>query len=148
MITTSAVAERDENAPPLVAETWLPRSELSPARARKLLTDLLERVDGGERFSENGRVVVTELVSNAVAHGTERGKKAFVHLEADAGHLLVEVHDASENEPVLRELAITAETGRGMQLVTALAESWGWRLRTPGIGKVVWAIVLPAQGGN
>jgi hypothetical protein len=34
-----------------------------------------------------------------------------------------------------------------MHLVMALSQQWGCCPRTPGIGKIVWAIVPPARGG-
>jgi hypothetical protein len=33
------------------------------------------------------------------------------------------------------------ESGRGLMLVDALAERWGWDLPASGRGKVVWALV-------
>jgi anti-sigma regulatory factor (Ser/Thr protein kinase) len=144
VITTRAEVKQGEPSDS-TAESWLPKSKLSPPRARALLTKLLEDVDGGDRFTDSGNLVLAELVTNAVTHGTERGQWVFVYLKANAARLLIEVHDGSTEEPVVRELAPAEEGGRGMHLVNSLSESWGHRLRTPGIGKAVWAIVHPAQ---
>jgi hypothetical protein len=40
-----------------------------------------------------------------------------------------------------------AENGRGLMLVEAISEQWGWYFREDNDGKVVWATMrLPTQG--
>ncbi|MDH6110689.1 anti-sigma regulatory factor (Ser/Thr protein kinase) [Kitasatospora sp. MAP12-9] len=128
-------------------ECWLPRSTKSPCFARRLLDGLLARVEGGGRFADSGRLVVTELVANAVRHGTRRGQLVWIHLDVDAVRLRIEVHDASTVRPVLREVDLDEESGRGLLLVKSLSENWGCDPRSVGIGKVVWAVVPAARGG-
>jgi hypothetical protein len=69
--------------------------------------------------------------------------------EADGGRLRLEVSDTrAERRP-----AITApkapdpepETGRGLLLITALADDWGVTDRRSGPGKTVWAVVSTAS---
>ncbi|MCC9310712.1 ATP-binding protein [Kitasatospora sp. RB6PN24] len=146
MITARAEVEQDDPSDS-TAELWLPKSELSAPRARATLAQLLERVDGGERFMEAGSIVLAELVANASAHGTRRGDRFIVRLRVNPVRLRIEVHDRSTKEPVVRALAPMVENGRGMHLVSSLSQSWGCRLRTPGVGKAVWAVIHPTQGG-
>lgn len=129
-------------------ECWLPRSPKSPGFARRLLVDLLARVEGGERFTNAGLIVITELTANAVRHGCPRGRMLWVHANVDADRLWIEVHDASSARPVVRLVEASDESGRGLLLVESLAQEWGCRARTPGLGKVVWAVVAPAGGDS
>jgi anti-sigma regulatory factor (Ser/Thr protein kinase) len=104
--------------------------------ARTMLTDwrlghLVEDVD----------LVVSELVTNALLHGGEgpAGAAAPIRLELDlsGGRLTCRVVDPSPLPPLPEEAAETAESGRGLILVEALAAAWGWQ-ELPD-GKAVWA---------
>ncbi|MEU0024649.1 ATP-binding SpoIIE family protein phosphatase [Streptomyces sp. NPDC006335] len=133
----------------------LPGGPLAPGSARALLraavaewaeldlpgTELLS-----DRQTDDGVVVVSELVTNAVVHaGTEI--ELDCRLEAHTGALVVEVLDHhpsraprdGDTEPSYG----TPEYGRGLRLVAALAETWGITYRTG--AKTVWA-QLPAGG--
>ena len=57
--------------------------------------------------------------------------------------ILILVWDASSQPPVLMGVTDEAERGRGLMLVEAISEQWGWYSREDGDGKFVWAI---AQG--
>ncbi|MCX4699020.1 ATP-binding protein [Streptomyces sp. NBC_01373] len=85
--------------------------------------------------------VVTELVTNAVIHGrATRGSRVLVayHLEDDL--LRVDVRDAASGMPRVRPSSNpdgeAATGGRGLQIVSTLADSWGVTPRV--IGKSVW----------
>ncbi|MFL6055127.1 MAG: SpoIIE family protein phosphatase [Actinoallomurus sp.] len=77
-------------------------------------------------------LLVSELVTNAVVHGA--GDIGLRLIRADS--LLCEVRDDGYELPHLRRAEATDENGRGLQLVSALAEHWGTQ-HTPR-GKVVW----------
>jgi hypothetical protein len=81
-------------------------------------------------------LVITELVGNVVQH-TEGGGELRLILQTDAA--LVEVHDHSRTFPQLQRPDLRRPGGRGLLLVAAIAQRWGWR-PTPA-GKVVWAHV-------
>jgi PAS domain S-box-containing protein len=87
---------------------------------------------GLTELSETVELLVSELVTNAVCHGAGDIGLRLIR----AGSLLCEVRDDGYELPTLRSADVTAEDGRGLQLVTALAERWGAQ-RTP-TGKVVW----------
>ena len=82
---------------------------------------------------EKARLLLTELVANAVRHGD---RSFTVRLHLAAGRLRVEVADNSDRMPVLRCPESAATEGRGLRLVDALAGDWGVQLEEH--GKVVW----------
>ncbi len=82
------------------------------------------------------RLLVTELVANAVLHG--RGTVVLT-VARDRGDLRVEVHDESSRQPMIQHRSPLAEHGAGMQLVSAMAGSWGTEPLGDGRpGKRVW----------
>ena len=99
--------------------------------ARGLARDTLAAW-GLAELSDTVELLVSELVTNAVRHGAGDIGLRLIR----AGSLLCEVRDEGHDLPALRSNDITAESGRGLQLVTALADRWGTQ-RTP-TGKVVW----------
>ena len=82
-------------------------------------------------------MVVTELVANAVDHArTSRP----VTIGLDGRGLLVTVRDGcADGAPRSRPVDPTAPRGRGLQMVDALAESWGVTPHPD--GKTVWAVL-------
>ncbi len=56
-----------------------------------------------------------------------------------AGEVMCAVLDPSDAAPVLRAPNYETECGRGLQLVDALCDVWGWS-PVVGRGKAVWAI--------
>ena len=78
-------------------------------------------------------LVAHELAANALVHA----RSAFVvrMLRRD-GWLRVEVDDASVEPPQAAPASPSSLGGRGLVLVEALAEDWGWDLREG--GKSVW----------
>ncbi|MGV9657263.1 ATP-binding protein [Streptomyces koyangensis] len=92
--------------------------------------------------AEDVRLCVSELATNALAHGTRRGHGFLVCLYADGKSVHLEVHDsrdlASDRRPGLREATPTDTAGRGLSLVDTLADAWGVHERMP-YGKVVWS---------
>jgi anti-sigma regulatory factor (Ser/Thr protein kinase) len=103
-------------------------------------------------------LLTSELVTNAVTHGSPSAAGTFVLLTVawDAAGLRVDVHDGSGelpvldgpvlDEPVLDVTAAEAETGRGLLLVTALSAEWGF-YRTPA-GKAVYFTLELKSAGN
>jgi anti-sigma regulatory factor (Ser/Thr protein kinase) len=71
-------------------------------------------------------LLTSELVTNAVTHGTkETGNFVLLAAACDAAVLRVDVHDGSGDLPVLDIAPADAETGRGLLLVTSLSAEWG-----------------------
>jgi hypothetical protein len=88
---------------------------------------------------DTARLVVTELVSNAVRHGTVAASAAVeVTLARHTGAVYVSVRDRSRRLPRPGgPVPPTVEGGRGLLVVGLMSRAWG---ATPTVdGKVVWA---------
>jgi anti-sigma regulatory factor (Ser/Thr protein kinase)/anti-anti-sigma regulatory factor len=126
----------------LVEQYPMPRrltTQLSPTPeagrdARRMFADGCRRW-GVEHLIEDGAVVVTELVANAVEHA---GTTIDFTMSLRDRYLHVTVCDGASTTPqragVLEEYA---PGGRGLLLVEAYAAAWGHATTTN--GKVVWA---------
>ena len=69
-------------------------------------------------------LVASELVANAVEHG---GGPIELALDEAPGRLRITVSsDAGSAEPEVVSAAMDAGSGRGLALVSSLAERWGW----------------------
>ncbi|WP_424528805.1 ATP-binding protein [Sphaerisporangium viridialbum] len=90
---------------------------------------------GLDELTCDARLVVSELVSNAVRHAGEPTRLRLLHR---ASHVVCAVFDPEDRPPVVTEADHLAESGRGLWLVESLSCSWGWRLQE-GRGKLVWA---------
>ncbi|MGC0317463.1 ATP-binding protein [Kitasatospora acidiphila] len=122
----------------------LVRSPQAPARARHLLALFLRQVEGGEHYLYSGRLIVSELVTNAFQHGTRPGNRIPVNFRVEDGYLYVSVEDASSEKPIPRQATPDEKTGRGLLMIEVLSEEWGVSPRE-GIGKQVWARCAPAD---
>jgi anti-sigma regulatory factor (Ser/Thr protein kinase) len=92
----------------------------------------------GPTDTEVPLLVVSELVTNAVEHA-ETPVAVTVILEESI--LDIRVRDHSRAAPILQQRDPLSVRGRGLQVIAALATSWGW---TPlPDGKTVWAHVIP-----
>ncbi|HEX6500242.1 MAG TPA: ATP-binding protein [Micromonosporaceae bacterium] len=80
-------------------------------------------------------LLASELVTNAVLYGCGRFQVS-VERSRDQHRVRVGVTDAGKGQPTPRHPDRTAEHGRGLQLVKALATAWGVR-RGP-CTKTVW----------
>jgi anti-sigma regulatory factor (Ser/Thr protein kinase) len=97
---------------------------------------------------EGAELVASELASNAVAASTGRdGRLVYVNgrmsviriclLTDGVRALLLEVWDQAPGIPAIRNTDDNEESGRGLALVDAIADRWGWRAATGRPGKVV-----------
>jgi two-component sensor histidine kinase len=116
-------------------EATLPCSPQSARSARNLVLIVLS-VWGLDDLADDTALVVAELVANAARHTT--GTRLRVSITRPSGSVVrVAVTDRSSELPVLLHPGAQDEDGRGLALVTALAEAWG---ATPlRRGKRVWA---------
>ena len=109
-------------------------------RARHFATRLADLVLPGERVLGPTDVqalalLVSELVSNAVEHG--HGVVSIELVSVDGGRLRVGITDGSDGVPQRRQAVPGALSGRGLEIVEALALDWGWEPLEGG-GKRVW----------
>jgi serine phosphatase RsbU (regulator of sigma subunit) len=93
-----------------------------------------------EEQRDDAELVVAELVTNAVLHGSA---PVTLRIRRDPDVVRVEVHDTGRQRPFAVRGGPDAMTGRGLALVGSLSRDWGVD-PTPDGGKVVWAEVPEA----
>ena len=116
--------------------------------ARKFTRNTL-REWGLASLADDAEAIVGEFVANAVAHAARSltspdcGQPLGLRLLRRTGEVMCAVLDPSDVAPVLRLPDRDEEAGRGLQMVDALSDVWGWSPVT-GRGKAVWAILFCA----
>lgn len=98
---------------------------------------------GRDDLAGDVAIVVTELVTNAVLHGSGCEQ---VNVEPSTAGLRISVEDRSEALPMLGHLSADGMTGRGLHLVGQLVSDWGVE-RSDG-SKVIWAEVTGSTATN
>jgi anti-sigma regulatory factor (Ser/Thr protein kinase) len=119
-------------------------------RAARRLTRNTLRDWGLWSLAEDAETIVGEFVANAVTHAAsapperkQSGENTGLRLLRRTGEVICAVLDPSDTAPVLKEPACIEEAGRGLQMVDALSDVWGWS-PVAGRGKAVWAILFCA----
>jgi len=131
---------------PRVATRTLGPDTGSVRTARDFTVATLQRWGIAER-SQDIAIVISELLTNALRHalpgsgdgGTVRPIR--FGLLQPGSCVLCAVADPSRAAPVLQTRGSFAETGRGMQIICALSDQWGFA--PSDTGKVVWAMFSP-----
>ncbi|MFD1662514.1 ATP-binding protein [Streptomyces caeni] len=120
---------------PAEAEALLPSLPESAATARRLAQVVILRHWGlSPKVAEDGVLLVSELVGNAVRH---TGARVFgLRMRRRRGWARVEVRDPSRGLPCLMPVQELDESGRGLFLVDRLADRWGVDLLPR--GKTTW----------
>jgi anti-sigma regulatory factor (Ser/Thr protein kinase) len=121
-------------APPAATSWEFSAERTAPGQARDLLVGALRRLGHDGELLDDARLVVTELAANAVVHA---GSSFSVSIRDKGSSVRILVQDRSPVAPAMREASATRLSGRGMQLIAAIATRWGVEF-TPD-GKVVWA---------
>lgn len=106
-------------------------------RARTWLARTLEehvRSDADRTIVDDAILCVSELVTNALRAGCSA---ISVCVELAGGRLRIAVHDNAGGTPAVRSPDWSDPHGRGLLIISAVAESWG--VRPDGLGKEVWA---------
>jgi anti-sigma regulatory factor (Ser/Thr protein kinase) len=122
----------------------LPPEPDSAGRARALVADACRSWDLPQLVF-TGRLVMSELVANAVEHA---GTDLLVSVARRGPGLYLAVRDGSLALPRLLEPCRGARPdrrGQGLRLVDEVASSWGAMRMHDGTGKVVWASVQPRR---
>jgi anti-sigma regulatory factor (Ser/Thr protein kinase) len=98
-------------------------------------------------------VVVSELLTNALRHAVPQARLADGSQRGEARHrwpvrlglvqpgqfVLCAVADPSPWPPEPKDPDYLAESGRGLHVISALSDRWGWTVPAES-GKVVWAL--------
>ena len=104
-------------------------------------------------LADPAELIVSELVTNSVqATADKDGRPRYgetglpvVHLwlASDHARVLIEVWDSVPRAPAARRAGPDEEGGRGLTLVEALSDRWGWTTVPDWPGKAVWAELRP-----
>ena len=136
--------------PALARWAWLPRIATralgadpgSVRTARDFTVATLHRWGAGERSSDI-TLVVSELLTNALRHAGsgEMGPRrpVWLGLLQPGPCVLCAVADPSAAAPTPQTPGFLAETGRGLHIICALSDQWGYTAPSE-TGKVVWAL--------
>ena len=109
------------------------------ARVRQFVRDTC-REWGLEESSDAAVLMASELATNAVRYART---PLHVWLARRPDRLVVSVEDASTEPAQRRRVTDVDEGGRGLQVVEALAVSWGEKDRRR--GTVVWAELMTQE---
>ncbi|WP_329053050.1 ATP-binding protein [Amycolatopsis sp. NBC_01488] len=122
-------------APVAPLTVLLPDNVTAPARARREVRSMLLGFGLDETQLDDVLLATSELVTNAFEHGESPQRLELSYFE---GQLTLQVHDTGSGLPELRAPSPAEARSRGLVLVQALSEDWGFE-RCPG-GKFVWAV--------
>jgi anti-sigma regulatory factor (Ser/Thr protein kinase) len=112
-----------------------PRAVSSVPAARSFLEQICGHARLPSLVAENVVLLISELVSNAVLHGSG---PSVIDVTVEPGHIRVAVHDEGQGAPqIQRHAPVDADHGRGLFLVEKLSTRWGIAPRTA-TGKSVW----------
>jgi anti-sigma regulatory factor (Ser/Thr protein kinase) len=143
----------------MISTLTLTDTPSSPASARRHVADVLRRWGVcSEETVETTRLVVSELVTNAIRHtgkaadslpsGPELVSNVELVLEATESTVRISVTDRDPTPPRLKAVGVEAAGGRGIFLVASLSTRWGHYPCQPEPGKVVWAEVPLLSEGS
>ncbi|MDA0563212.1 ATP-binding protein [Streptomonospora sp. S1-112] len=116
---------------------------VAPAAAREIAARVLREWHMAALVPDV-ELVVSELVTNALRHGSPPGRPGVpddpirMGLLRRGGEFVCAVRDRGERMPIPREPDLRLENGRGLHLVACFCRAWGVLPVLPQ-GKYVWA---------
>jgi len=110
--------------------------------ARRFATDTL--ADSPEQALEAVELMVSELATNCIRHERASFHVAILRRSSE---IRVEVTDAGGGVPTMRSPGPDEPSGRGLQIVDMLSESWGVEPESPS-GKTVWFTLDVSPAGE
>ena len=126
-----------------VFEISLPPAATAATKARTEVTERLAATLGA-RMLEDVRLLVTELITNALRHGSlAPGDRVSVRATVDDGVVRIEVRDPGRDGEVTPRDPGPRGGGYGLFLVDQLAKRWGVDRRD---GTTVWCELTPEPG--
>ncbi|MFE7993279.1 ATP-binding protein [Streptomyces shenzhenensis] len=139
-------APRSQGPAPRSEEFGLPAGAACVAQARCLVGTLLAGWGLADEPADDAILVLSELVTNAIAHSG--GSRITCRVHVLGGRVRIEVEDERRGAsvPAVREPDADDQGGRGLLLVSRLSDAWGVGEAADGKGRVVWADL--GHGGN
>lgn len=134
---------------PASSSMAVPHGPAGVGQARHRMREQLRSNGVSDAVVDDAVLILSELLSNACRHGRPLGRHTDVgdgdvlaawRVESGGG-LTVEVTDGGgPTRPVPATPSVTARGGRGLNIISALAQEWG--VRDDSSGEVtVWALV-------
>ena len=116
------------------ASLQLPPVPESAAKARKFIAEICAATRMPSEMCDTAALLVSELVTNAIIHGKT---SATIEVHRPPDSLRVAVRD---DNPVLPPIGtsptLSSESGRGLTIVSLLADAWG--VEQLDNGKAIW----------
>ncbi|WP_406072436.1 ATP-binding protein [Streptomyces sp. NBC_01020] len=137
---------------PASSSMAVPHGPAGVGEARHRMRDQLRRTGVSDSVVDDAVLILSELLSNACRHGRPLGRTEIGDGDVraawrvdKAGRLTVEVTDGGgPTRPVPATPSVTARGGRGLNIISALAQEWG--VRDNASGEVtVWVLVTEAR---
>jgi anti-sigma regulatory factor (Ser/Thr protein kinase) len=154
-------SRRSSPDPAPAARPYLPRvatrtigADAGSVRAARDFTVATLRRWGTPERGNDIAIVVSELLTNALQHAMPRPGGPWPPrpirlglLQHGSATVLCAVADPGSAVPVPRTPGSFAETGRGLQMICALSDRWGYTPPSE-VGKIVWAMFDPRPYGR
>ena len=139
---------------PTSSSMAVPHGPAGVGQARHRMREQLRSNGVSDTVVDDAVLILSELLSNACRHGRPLGQHSEVG-DGDIraawrvdrrGDLTVEVTDGGgPTRPAPATPSVTARGGRGLNIISALAQEWG--VRDDAVGEVtVWALVSAGHG--
>jgi anti-sigma regulatory factor (Ser/Thr protein kinase) len=108
-------------------EFVLPAKPAAVAEARRALADFLDAAPLPDETTANLFLLTSELVTNAIMHGSREGDEVGIRYARRPGCLRISVDDAARAASVPQVLSQDPErtSGRGLGLIDRMADRWG-----------------------
>ncbi|MEU4835450.1 ATP-binding protein [Streptosporangium sp. NPDC023615] len=122
-----------------LGERWIPREPRVVASARRFVRDVADDWNATGDVPEIAELLASELVTNAIAHGSSDiagANPIRIMVTGEKRLLTVDVYDSCIEIPRLGQVDDLETSGRGLAIVEDLSHNWGWTLNP--YGKSVW----------
>ncbi len=127
--------QEELDSPEDLSVPWaLPAGPAGVTLARHATRRYLSSLGIGSDFVDTAELLVSELTANVVKH---TGGQSTLRIMRNDDVLRIEVGDSRPSQlPVERDVDLDAQSGRGLILVSTLADSWGYE--RDGNQKITW----------
>ena len=124
---------------PLASSLELAALDTAPSCARLHVRHILADWELNH-LTDSAELLISELLTNSVKASSRHGTPVRLRLLTDHRQLIIEAWDHNPNPPQPRQADHADESGRGLNVIAAIALRWGYY--NSGKWKVVWAEIL------